>query len=63
MFAREVDDHKLLWETEVKSRSKLGLRVSPKTLNQKLFSLAGPLQRKGREKLNCVSVQLNDVTG
>ncbi|XP_072027212.1 uncharacterized protein [Amphiura filiformis] len=28
LFAREVDDHKQLWETEVKSRSKLGLRIA-----------------------------------
>ena len=33
LFAREVDDHKHLWESEVKSRSKLGLRVRTDIIN------------------------------
>lgn len=28
-MSQEVEDHKELWESEIKSKSKLGLRVSP----------------------------------
>ncbi|XP_070557904.1 ankyrin repeat domain-containing protein 26-like isoform X2 [Ptychodera flava] len=28
LYAREADDHKTLWDSEVKSRSKLGLRIA-----------------------------------